>query len=598
MAHNVSDTKQLGKRVLKVALSALLVVIWATEAQIETALAATLLTQDFDTLGNCSTGREDQCWIDNGFATGNAATFDSGTIKSDGGATGSGYFRIQHPDGGTSTSRITIDITDSTTVAWGMWVRFSNDYMFYSETHGPGVRITGTASCDMGGNWEPGNNPHYYVFNNGSCGVSDTNQHIGVEQTAQTTLKGGHWYWVSQEIVIDTSCSDSTAIDGCNGSYKLWIDGTLRSSQTNLNFAGVNRTAKASVFAWEWYFHNGWVALNDSPQYVDFDSLTINDVGGEITAPGGVTQGTASTTSYFIGCYRNNGISRQYNDCLTSGPFVNRGGACPYGDTFKNSSYITQATSSPIGHDGYPPDATECSTEAAATDAYLKIATASGDGAGIAIARDGFGEFYNGAGALAWYQYWCIHGWMYLPSGNDYSNNPLLAGFRAYSGAANDTRALAITVNNSSGSKWAIGHRWDSGTTSVLTTSATAIVEDQWNEFQICYDNTAETVSLYVDQTDNATSDGSYVVNAYDISGVSHAIMQDPGDDGGASAVVGVIDYDGTGTFTVGYDDYSIGTASFIDTNGWTEGDSPFGGGGGGGGGTDTAQGFCAGVLF
>src|SRR5436309_12680685 len=57
------------------------------------------LCVDFDTLTNCTTGTEDQCWSDNGYNGHGVHTGGQGpyawTIAKDGGAVGNGYVRVR-----------------------------------------------------------------------------------------------------------------------------------------------------------------------------------------------------------------------------------------------------------------------------------------------------------------------------------------------------------------------------------------------------------------------------------------------------------------------------------------------------------------------
>jgi hypothetical protein len=531
--------------------------------QAQAAFAIEIFNQDFESLTNCTTGREDQCWIDNDFVTGNAATFARGKIKNDAQMRGNGYFEIQHPFGGTSTGRVNIDTTDATTVTWGHFIRFSDDYMFYSQTHGVGMRITGDSGCDLGGNTEFGNDPAYYMFNNGSCGFSNAVDLIA-NQTGRTVFKGNRKYWVVQQIKIDTSCTDSSSQTGCNGEYRMWIDGTLVSEHTNRNFAGVLRNATVSTFAYEWYYHVGFPGHAGVTPTVWIDDLIIRNDDTYITMPS-LTQGTANTTPYFIWHAANNFVAHQFNDCTLSS-FTNQRGF-NYGSVWRTNGNATSQTATPNGNNEYPPDPTECASAAAATDAYMEVATATGDGGGVSFGRP---AYYTGTGSPSYYQNWLIHGWIYLEPGNDYGN-VLLSGFRSYncySGCCDGScapwaRVIAVSVNSGN---WAIAYRSDTAT-STYYTSTTAITEGAWVEFELWHDKTNELAQLRIDGN---------IVRVADLTGMPQSIMQDPGGDGGGGVVVGVIDYIGTGTFTVRYDDVSVGSASFSSCDGWDGDDCPF----------------------
>jgi len=529
------------------------------------ALAAEIFTQTFETLGNCTTGREQTCWTDNGFTAGDQTTFSRGTIKGDGNAPlGSGYFEVGLPFGGASTGRVNINTTDTSEARWGFFVKFSDDYQFYTQTHGPGMRVTGSSGCDLGGNMEMGNDPAYYMFNNASCGFSNAID-LTANQTGRTTLKGGRWYWIEQYMKIDTSCSDSTSQTGCDGIYRMWVDGVLATEYTNRNFAGVTRSATISTFAYEWYFHVGMPGHGAVEPKAWIDNLIIRNDNVEIGIPGGATQGTANSTPYFVWHTANNFVAHQYNDCTLSS-FTNQRGF-NFGTVWRTNGNATSETATPSGHDGYPPDATECTSQEAATDAYMQISTATGDGGGAAFDRP---AYYTGSGSASYYQSWVIHGWIYLPAGNDYSN-VLLSGFRAYncySGCCDGScapwgRVIAMSVN---GGNWAIAYRWDSGT-STYHTGSTAITTDSWVEFELWHDRTGEAASLKINGTEVVTAD---------LTGVSQDIMQNPGGDGGGGVVVGVINYAGSGTFVAHYDDITVSSVSPTSCDGWESGTCPF----------------------
>jgi len=573
MAHLNTYTQQLVKSSIRLAAWVLLALFSQEATKISTALAIVILEQDFETQGNCSTGREDTCWIDNNFDTGNAAGFPRGTIKGDGAAAlGSGYFEIGLPFGGASTGRINIDTTDATEVRWGMFVKFSDTYQFYTETHGIGMRVTGDSSCDMGGNLEISNGLSYYFAEAGSCGITGANHAVANTETAASVLKGGRWYWIEQHIKIDDSCSDSISFTGCNGVYQLWVDGILWSDHSNLNLGGVLQNAVVSTLSYEHYFHVGmpghWTTVdgNTTPgPKMWIDNVVVRNDNTEIGIPEGVTQGTANTTPYFVWHTANNFVAHQYNDCTLSS-FTNQRGF-NYGSVWRTNGNATSQTATPSGNDGYPPDATECTSQEAATDAYMEVTTASGDGGGVVFGR---ASHENGTGTTQYYQDWFIHGYMYLPSGNDYTN-VLYSGLRSYncySGCCDGScapwgRVIAMSVNTG---KWAIARRWDTAT-STYHTSATDIVEDEWVEFEFRHDRTGELATLKIN--------GTLVVEA-DLTGVSQDIMQDPGGDGGGGIVVGTIDYIGTGSNTAYFDDITVSSVSPTSCDGWDSGTCPY----------------------
>jgi hypothetical protein len=520
----------------------------------EVALADVVFEQDFTSQANCTTGRENQCWIDNGFLTGQNNEFPRGTVED-------GYFEIKLPHGGSSTGRITIPLAGDLKEARIMRVvEFAPEYIFPPETHGPAVRITGDSGCDLGGNLEMGDNNYFYHFNNGNCGFSGST--IMRNQSGSARLRGGRKYVIEEYIKIDDSCSDSSSPTGCNGIYRLWVDGVLWSEHTNRNFGGVNNDTTISVWAYEWYMHIGnagnWGDPEDAAPWARIHHVTIRDDNTEIGAPDGLVQGTQVDEPYFAYHNTNNFRGNQFGDCT-----FNNGGrrGFNFGSNYLTSENTTLETTSPSRTSEFPPDPTECSTEAAQDGRYMRSSASSG-GTGIQFGRRAYAD---GAGGVEYYQNWFIHGWLYLPEGNNYGSVNF-AGFRSYNcfdgcDDADYARTISLSVNDG---KWAIARRWDT-LTQAYHTAEENIITGEWVEFELWHDRVNERASLRIN--------GERVVDA-DLEGVNQNIMQDPGGDGGGSAVVGII-YTANAV-TINYSDVSIGTQSFSSCDGWEDGVCPY----------------------
>ena len=490
---------------------------------------------DFDNLSGCVTGTEHACWVQNGVSdqpsffriTSGGAAVGSGFAAGSGpvGSTGPGYSDIMLPGG--RSNQLTLRY----------YARYSKGYMTYGSNHFPSATgANADQSCHRGTTLE-GSMFSYFLYSSGNCGVGgwDMYPNTGV----RPILKNNRWYLIEMSMGIDTSCSDPSSPHGCNGTYKLSIDGQAVMNYTDLNWGGVTNGIKwESVSGPRSYFHRlvpPWQPEIHFDNFVAATSLTT--IGA---AAGENARGTADPSSpYGVYFGVNAGIGRSIApDCASN----NLGIGTPWKDNPPTSE-------SSIVHRGFTDT---CNIEPF-SDRSLKVTVPGGStGGGISGDRLGSPSDYI-------FPQQVLQGYIYLPSTNNYDGVEALSGFHGY-GNVVDSKYTAITINQG---KWGIIQRYDDAPTVVQQTNVTATL-NTWHRFELIVWNN-QSVSLMVDN-----------VRLLDKSPLSKPVdylfdfphMNGP--------IYGVIDYQGSSAFTVYYDDLGAGTASFWSCDGWGSDSCPF----------------------
>jgi hypothetical protein len=185
--------------------------------------------------------------------------------------------------------------------------------------------------------------------------------------------------------------------------------------------------------------------------------------------------------------------------------------------------------------------------------------TKSKDGGGV--------EFYKTPSKFS--NAYVIHGWMYLPSSNDYSKPVALSGFSRYGTDSLDPENFSnwgkyIAVSVSDG-KWSLIQK-DGGNPFVGKKTSVPVVFDQWHEFEI-FIQKGGTASLMINK--------EWIIEDHSPSGsISWAWNDSSG--GIRSLVIGVLDFHGQAPFTAYFDDTSVLSASAWSCKGWSEASCPF----------------------
>ena len=490
---------------------------------------------DFDNLAGCVTGREPTCWAQNSITD-----IPTGfRITSGGAAVGSGFAAGSGPVGSTGPgfSEVNLPGGPANQVSLRYYARYSRGYMTYGSNHFPSIIGSNPdSSCHRGTTLE-GSMTAYFLYSSANCGVGGFDMHPNT--AARPILKNNRWYLIEMSAGVDTACSNPSSPNGCNGTYKLSIDGQVVMNYTDLNWGGVTHGVKwHAVNGPRSYFHR--LVPPWQPE-VHFDNFVVATSLTPIGAAGGENpRGTADPVSpYGIYFGVNAALGRSIApDCASN----NHGMSEAWKDnppTFETG----------IVHRGF----TDTCNIAPLSDQAFKVTVPGGSTGG--------GMFGDRMGSTTTYIFpqQVLQGHIYLPSSNNYDNVEALSGFFGY-GNTIDSKYTAMTIQ---GGKWGIIQRYDDAPTVVQTTSVSATT-NTWHRFEIIVWNN-QSVSLMIDNQrllDKAPlpKPVDYIFNFPHMNG----------------PVIGVIDYNGPSNFTVYYDDLGAGTASFWSCDGWGTDSCPF----------------------
>lgn len=511
---------------------------------------------DFESLGSCSTGREAACWTANGFTTGDMSDAGSFFIKSGSGAAAGNGYLVGKSEYGTTGAGYTSKMVPGgpfNSMSLRYYVKYTNGYMTYQYDHGPGMAGQGS-TCKTNITLEQSMyNYFWYVTGVGSgCGGGsfDLVPNVGTPPV----MENNRWYLIELQVTADTSCSNPTNKYGCNGIARMYIDGQKVMEYTNINWGGVTGGVKWNqIWGPRQYFH---VRQPSWRPEIHFDNFAVSGTGAYIgTASGENARGTADPASPYI-TYQ--GVEpflgkHPARDCSNPSAYLGTN----FGEDYRSGASL-QST---VAHAGF---VDQCNNPPA-TDKALRVAiSGSSGGGGIKWGR------WGGPNGRVTFPAQVIYGWMYIPSTNDFSKKPSLAGFATYACQSNNCtdaqwgKHLAITVNNG---KYALIQKDNptNVTPAVVATSSRSVRYNQWEEFE-----------LVVTSDNKATLmiNGEVVLN--DVNTLYSMGWLFGGANGG-SLVVGVIDFTGTGPFTIYYDDVKVGSASFWSCKGWGSASCPFG---------------------
>lgn len=522
-----------------------------------------LACADFDTLTQCTTGREDGCWTDNGLTTGNKGTATSFYIQSCAGAVGSGCVKGKPIYGSTGPGDSDIDITDVTKVNYRFYVKFTDSWVTYDQTHGPGIKGTGT-SCIVGGTTEL-SQFNYFSYHANTC-ISSFN--LNPNQASKPNLKNERWYRIEIQQVLDTN--------GTDGQYRMWIDGTKVTEYTNVNWGGSSSSALfTSLWGPRAYFHAGIPPWGGEIHFDNMIASSAIAAGSQIGAASGENAdlGTADTSSpYFIYTGGEPFLEQTTNsetvrhfatDCSQPDGYKKIRNAIQWGsastiETTQNKGGVTDSCSnSPAVDDG---------------SLYTTI-TSSNTRKGFYFARP------TGGTTSTLFSQWVIGGYIYLPSGNSYTTAPPLAGWKDYANSIPNgcpdldySNYVALTVL--SNGNWGIAKRYcpTSGTQSTID-SGVAATFDSWIRFELFLKDSDDSISLAIGTSD---SNMSWIIDGTAV-GVNIDDQFNASPSGNNGPVVGVLDFQGTPNFNVYYDNVYASSMSFWDcAKGWNAASCPF----------------------
>lgn len=508
-----------------------------------------LLHWTFDNLTNCQDGYSDDCLRDNGiwewhdklFIVADSPAAGSGCIVGKGayGGSGPGYIRGDFP-GGSSYEAVTLRY----------YVKYTRGYMTYWADHGPGINGSSPNGCWLTGTFEQ-SQFNYSLYNKGGCGPKTFG--LNANQPNRPVMRNGIWHRIEQQKIVDTICHRPDDPHGGNGVIRLWIDDQLVMEYTDINWGGVTDGLRWTGF---WgprsYFHAR------SPEWepaIAFDEFII--VAGAVRigpAPNENFLGVADPASpyaVYVGIEPFLGRNPA-NDCSPMSQTL----GSPYARFWLQGGILQPD----IVHAGY---ADRCNTPPAPDQALKVELASSGTGGGMSWER------WGGPRELLIFPQQVIHGWLYLPGGNDYSKHPAMSGFRGYAcgeGCGPEElwgNFMAMTVDNG---KYAIVQRTRrfGETPRLALTSNEPVRLNQWQQFELIGWQD-DTVSLMIDRR-----------RVFDRAPLPQPIDWLFTGNVDSGLVVGVIQFEGTPPFTVYYDDLSLGTASFWSCDGWSSAGCPF----------------------
>lgn len=568
---------------------------------------------DFEDLSDC-TPQTVTCWTDNGFyqapGGGEWSADNDYTWKIIAGAdaaVGSAYVRGSPKAGSSGISHAAISDPavfgprSDTRFNFRFYRRYSGGFLSFGSGHGPGVYAMdpGATCTPTPMKYQSSMYSHLIYYPNG-CGFQ---LNIFPTVADPPVLQNNRWYSIEIQGVMDDSCTDTGSPTGCNGEVRLWIDGVLITERTNLNLGGVTHgfrwtTADIPVN----YFHQ---TVPPWRHTMSFDNAVWSTNGTYIgPATNANAAGTADSSSPYL--VNDDGMQaffghRPGQDCPSTQGYLgtqngiqNRSGGILQ-STVTHGSYGDLAdcpvTVANLTQTGHPADDSSLGSVYRVTNSSDGTCTSGGGSTAVncrktavdtwtAIAQtdgalevtltnnsDGGGIYWEqGALPAAWFTVpsMSIHGWMYLPSSNNYTvTNLVLAGFQM--GGGHPSYYIGLSIN---GGNWSLRQRHNNGTPSHVQTSSTAVAFDTWIRYElIAWDD--GTISVMVGGEwlwTNYTPPNSLTVYLFD------SPLRDF-----ARAVAGVIDFQGTAPFTVYYDDVNAGSVSFFDCTGWDAASCPFG---------------------
>lgn len=513
---------------------------------------------DFETTTSCTTGQEDACWVANGFDAGTSTdahhwTIVTGTAP----VLGTRYAKGLGAVGSNSSGfgNITLGNDNAQVTRVRFYMRTRGYRPTYYDNHIFGITANGNAACTCGGTFEGGAYA-YYTYSTCSCATSDN---YYPNQGVVPILYPDIWNRIELLYKMDTSCSDQNSSHGCNGVLKLWVNGTLVTSYTDINWGGVKSSATWETIKFpEDYYHRRYPSWGTAE--LDFDQLVItSDDTNLIGAVAGESVGTADTDGPWL------------THCSLEAYYEDGGGASlPLGQDCSafHCKDVSSWRSGTVTYDSgknYGGYTSTCASPG--TDGSFKVTVAGANGAGHQYDREG-GTQAGGDGNSNAYRVFefptaFIHGRIWVDAANSYTDTIALAGWRGYTNTDDWGKYVALSISNG---KWSIVERLDA--TFNQHESTTTATTGAWHQFEIGLwknDGTTEQYSLMIDgvrifDRQSLTQDASWYFGQTSASN---------------GPVVGVIDYRGTGTQNFWYDNISLGSISFWSSDGWGS-DSPF----------------------
>lgn len=521
----------------------------------------------FNNLANCTVGNETQCLLDNGIAAIDIESTHNFKIKAGTTAEGSGKIEGASRWGTTGPGFVDMAIPGAPyqTVNMRWYEKYSEGRVSYNFDHSLGVKGSG-GGCVVGGTTET--SPWLYTFYSTGTGCPFSTILLA-PNVASPVLENNYWHRWEIQRKMDTNCPGLPSNSfGCNGEFRMWIDGIKVMQYTNLSQGGVGGAGWNRIWGPRSYFHVG------EPPWgkVEIDGIVV-----KVNMASNAQIGAAANESVDLGT---KDVDSPYLSYTSIEPFLGRHGAndcsVPSGYSGVRDSIIWGSggtrVSSPVLPTGYG-FVDQCSPAQSKKAFQVSLNSPNSKG-GFYWPRQG------GTGQRHTFPSQSIHGFINLNAANDYSSKPALAGFADYAnvpanGCSDSLSSNWLALSGKDG-KFAVGERQCSTQFAPVITAQTnvTIPSGEYVEFEIMVkpDN---TFSLALDTT----------YPYYDGQGMEWVIEDHPttynvqwmfNSEGSNQLVVGVIEYLGSTPFVVTYADISAGSASWWSCKGWNSASCPF----------------------
>ena len=497
---------------------------------------------DFENYANpscTSNPKSAACWSANGFDAGSS---DFAVLSGDA-AVGSVAAVGQGNPGshGSNTASKTIP-AGSTGLSMRYYIKLKGGFMLSSRgtgDHGPVI----SAGCVNAGITPDFTYSGVNFGSYSTCAGAPPSQTLS-NNLANPILKNEKWYSIEMQVRLNTPGAS-------DGVFRAWIDGQKISEHTNINYQATTSNTFGILNPVRELYQGGvppWGHTKLFDNHV-LSTLTNCGVGGGDPCIGAALNenplGTADASSPYINYISFNTMMHRRNSPSCANPPNSSLTHPDLGDSAWKAGGVLQTT---IANNFYDDTCNSNLDPDQALAITINSTSTTSNGGGSVFPR-----LPSNDGAQI-----VMHGTVYLPSTNDYSQPVMLSGFTQQGcggSCISDFHSLALGV---SGGNWAIIQRNNDGAMNVTIPTAIPATLNAWHRFEI-FLKSDNTLSLMMDGAwvfqDQAVSNTSWAFSTADLRYVIFGVMR-------VSSLI-------TPPFTAYVDDVSVGGASFWSCKGW-----------------------------